>query len=398
MFEASYLSWGKFNQNITQYCNDTRFPYAIKTDIANFFERLNQHTLINLLHAAGCAHKAVIFLEKLLLAWMQKNSHGILQGMFPSDFLGNFYLCGLDSELTDRSIPSLRFVDDLYLFFPSSENARLGLVDLCKVLRNDGLHLNESKTFLVESENLLHEESELDRMFDEAKSEIESALEIHEMYGFIHIWNPEQDEELSEDEVELNAVESLYGKIDEVEERQAEKIERFCLPILAAASSSLAVEKALQGIVIRPHLTQLYCSYLVRLVAVHPEIGKKLEKYIVENKLLYDWQMMWCVATLIEAPTVTTPTISRLFGVLRSSSRSIALRALCSILIGKHAPPARRHNLRNHYLDEPSPYVRASLLFASRYFPTPERRTCLKTWGPHSPINGLIAKVVSSIS
>jgi hypothetical protein len=398
MFEASNLTWRKFNQKVTKYCKDPNLPYAIKADIANFFERLYQHTLINLLHAAGCAPKAVNILEKLLLAWMEKDSHGILQGMFPSDFLGNFYLCGLDSELTDRGIPSVRFVDDLYLFFPSSDSARLGLVDLCRALRNDGLHLNESKTFLVESEKLLREESELDRMFEDARREIEGTLEIQEIYGFVHIWNPERDEELSEEDVELNAMESLYGEIDAVGERQAEKIERFCLPIFAAAGSSLAVKKALEGIIIRPHLTQLYCSYLVRMIASYPEIGKGLEKYILEDKLPYDWQMMWCVATLIEANTVSTSTISMLFKVLRNSSRSVALRGLCGILIGKHAPPARRHNLRNHYSDESAPYVRASLLFASRYFPKAERKTCQRTWGPHTPINSLIAKVVSSIS
>ncbi|MEO7858984.1 MAG: RNA-directed DNA polymerase [Nitrospirales bacterium] len=396
MFKPGYGLWREFNKAISHNCKDSRLPYAIKADVANFFERIYQHILINLLHAAECPPKAVNLLEKLLLAWMEKDSHGILQGMFPSDFLGNFYLCGLDSELTDRGIPSARFVDDVYLFFPSRDEARGGLVDLCRILRNDGLNLNESKSYIVESEKLLHEETELDRMFEEAREEIEGGLNILEMYGFVHIWSPEQDEELTEEDVELQAVEALFGKIGEVTEVQEEKIDRFCLPILSAAGNTLAVERALEGINIRPHLSQLYCSYLVSLVTSNPSIGKRVERKILEGALPYDWQMMWCIAVLIEAKTVATATISNVSNILRNS-RSVALRSLCAILIGKHGPAARRHNLRNHYSDEPSPYVRSAVLFASKYFPTTERKTCLSTWRGHSPINSLVAKAVGAI-
>lgn len=398
MFEPAYTSWSRFNNAITRHCKNPKLPYAIKSDIANFFERLYQHTLINLLHAAGCLPKAVNLLEKLLLAWMEKDSHGILQGMFPSDYLGNFYLCGLDSELTDRGVPCTRFIDDLYLFFPSLAAARNGLVDLCRILRNDGLHLNESKTYILESEKLYREESELDHMFEEARNEIESEMQIEEIYGFIHIWSPEQETELTPEDIELKAVEALYEKTVEVSQNQAEKIERFCLPVLAAAGSDLAVERALREITARPHLAQLYCSYLVRLIAAQPEIGKEIEKRILADEFHYDWQLMWCIATLIEAPGVSTAMVSGAFNFLRNTSRSVALRGLCAILIGKHGSPARRHNLHNHYSEEPSPYVRSAIIFASRYFPAPERKTCLSTWKGHSAANALIAKAVTAIT
>lgn len=398
MFEPSYSSWRRFNGAITTNCKDKNKPYAIKADISNFFERLYQHILVNLLHAGGCSPKAVNLLEKLMLAWMEKDSHGILQGMFPSDFLGNFYLCGLDSELADRDIPSARYVDDLYLFFPSLVEARSGLVNLCRILRNEGLHLNESKTCIIESEKLLREESELDRMFQEAREEIEGGLEIQELYGFVHIWNPERDEELTEEDVELQAVGALYEKIGEVSGVQEEKIERFCLPILSAAGSILAADRTLDGIQARPHLSQLYCSYLVRIISSNPEIGKRLENYILGGGLPYDWQMMWCIAALIEAKSVSKPTLSTVFNILRNTARSVSLRALCAILIGKHGEPARRHNLRNHYSDESSPYVRSAILFASKYFPTQERKTCLSAWKGHSPINSLIARAVELIT
>ncbi len=93
-----------------------------------------------------------------------------------SDFLGNFYLCGFDAYLAEREVPYARFVDDLYLFFPSLNAARMGLVDICRALRDEGLHLNESKTRIYKTENLLKEETELDNLFNAARTEIENNM------------------------------------------------------------------------------------------------------------------------------------------------------------------------------------------------------------------------------
>ena len=397
MFESNHLGWTKFQQLLNRHCTDRRWPYVIKADIASFFERVYQHNIINLLHSAGCPPKAVHFLERVLSAWMEKDSHGILQGMFPSDFLGNFSLCGLDADLGDRGVPFIRYVDDIYLFYPSLDEARRGLVELCRTLRNDGLHLNESKSGILNSHSLLREETELDRKFKSARAEIEESMGGTEVYGFLTFWKSEE-EEATEEDIESEAVELLYGEVASASAAQAEKIERFCLPILSATGSEIAIERCLGGIGDRPHLVQLYSAYLARFVSSKTEIVRGLESLVRKGDLIYDWQLMWPIAALIPAGSVSNQTVTSAFRTLRDSSRSVAVRALCALLIGRHGSAGQRHNLRGHYSSESSPYVRSGILFATRYFPSQERNTCLGAWKGHSTTNTLIAHAVRALA
>lgn len=396
MFQDNHAWWPRFQETINRNCSGGQYTHVIKADIANYFERLYQHNLINLLHGSGCDSRAVTFLERLLSRYMQKNSHGILQGMFPSDFLGNFGMCGVDTDLADRGIPFVRFVDDFYLFFPSLDKSRKGLVDLCKTLRNEGLHLNESKSEIVGVGDLLRQETELDRMFGAARDEVEESLDVTEMYGFQIFWKPE-GEEATEEDIHLQSVETLYQEAFSASVAIAEKIERFCLPLLAATGSEIAIQRSLAGISERPHLSQMYCSYLTRFVGSHAEIVQGLESLIRKEDVIFDWQLMWPVAALIGAETVSSQTVSAAFWLLRSPERSISLRALCALLIAKHGTAGQLRNLKNHYSEEASPYVRGAILFSSRYFPAPDRNTCLGTWKGHSPMNILIAEAVKAL-
>jgi len=398
MFEQSHICWKRMQQSIKNLCKDKSLSCAIKTDVASYFESLYQHNLINLLHSSGCSSEIVNLLERVLLAWMEKASHGILQGMFPSDFLGNFYLLFLDSDFSIRAVPHVRYVDDLYIFYSTLESAHKGLVDLCSTLRQEGLHLNESKTEILKTKDLLYKETKIDRMINKAREEIEAQTFAVDVYGFQLIWiGEEEEEEIEKEKIELKAVELLYKQIDQVDV-EAEKIEKFCLPILSVAKSDIAIQRSLIGIIERPHLTQKYCSYLSALLSSNQSISKDIEKLIEDKRIIYDWQLMWIIATLLRVDKISKHTVDSIFRILRDISKSEALRGLCALVAGKHGNPGQRRNLKNHYRIEQSEYVRSSILFATKYFPTNERNTCLRTWGGHSITNSLIAKAVKKIS
>lgn len=381
-------------------CQDTNFPIVIKTDVASYFERIYQHNLINLLRSSGCDSRIANFLEDELLKFTNRNSHGILQGMFPSDLLGNFYLASLDSDLRVKEIPSIRFVDDLYLFFPDRFNAQKGLIELCRILRSEGLNLNESKTKIDDTENLIEEETEIDRLFTLAKQEIRDTdlpILIESQYGFQTAWVP-GEVVLEPIQIELQAVEDLYTEgVTDV--RKSEKVERFCLPYLAQVQNTLAVERSLENITVRPHLSKVYCNYLMHLVRDNADISAGLESIVGGQDIPYDWSLIWPIVVLTEANSVSSMIVDRALQILQDTNRLESLRSTAVFLVARHGVAAQRRILKNRYESEPSSFVRGAILFASRYFPTDERNSCIRAWGGHSITNSLIVQAVrASIS
>ena len=395
MFKPVDECWHNMQDALQEKCSDNKNCYVVKADVTCCFERIYQHNLINLLRSSGCDSRAVNLLEKVLLAFTENDSHGILQGMFPSDFLGNFYLASLDSSLIVKDVPSVRYVDDIYLFYPSIKEAKKGLVDLCRILRDEGLNLNESKTKIIKTDELIAEETEIDRLFDRAKEEIRDVgteVLLETSYGFKSIWLT-KEEGLPEEKVELVAMEELYKNVSEVE-IDADKIEKFCLPYLARTRNEVAVERSLEGILLRPYLSRIYCSYLKPFARDSNDISNQLESIIVDDELPYDWSLIWPIAVLIDVNSIASKTVTKVLRILEDSHRLEGLRGLAAHLVAKHGNAGQRRVLKHLYSQEPSPYVKGALLFSTKYFPTNERNSCLSAWGSHSITNKLITQAI----
>ncbi len=63
--------------------------------------------------ATDCSPAVVRLLEEMLLAFRERNSFGIIQGVFPSDMLGNFFLSDFDAYCEIQNIPSARYAPAL---------------------------------------------------------------------------------------------------------------------------------------------------------------------------------------------------------------------------------------------------------------------------------------------
>ena len=74
------------------------------------------------------------------------------------------------------------------------------------------------------------------------------------------------------------------------------------------------------------------------------------------------------------------------------------VRALAAIFAAKHGSPQQKSAVKSHYERESSPFVRAAILYGSRFFVTAERRAMLKAWGGLSTVNALIAKAVRKLA
>jgi hypothetical protein len=402
MFEPNHECWERFQARVAAICNDSAF--ILKADISNYFERLPQHHLVNLMMAAECAPEVVSLLEEMMLAFRERNSFGIIQGVYPSDALGNFFLFDFDAYCELADIRSARYVDDIYMGFPSEVAARHGLANLIETLRKDGLHLNEYKSKIMPADEVIRDETAVDRLFDEIREEVENdeTYERASSYGFEVEWEEEDNEEdadeeddegeKDDEEVKHAAVERLMEDIGAYPKRE-DQIEKFCLPILRSAASEIAVEHVLENLKKKPHHTRLHFSYISTFVRSNRDVVRALEQLVLDDTVS-DYQRMFLLAALLRATSVERRTVNTALQWLQNRLVAKETRAMAAIFAAKHGVAQQKRTVRTSHEDEPSDYVRSAILFSSKYLTPAERRTCKRAWGGHSAINTLITKTI----
>ncbi|MCT7375894.1 RNA-directed DNA polymerase [Chelativorans salis] len=397
IFEPNHESWERFQARVAEICE--RSEFILKADISHYFERLPQHHLVNLMTAAGCAQEVVSLLEEMMLAFRERNSFGIIQGVYPSDALGNFFLSDFDAYCELADILSARYVDDIYMGFPSEAEARQGLAGLIETLRKDGLHLNEYKSKIMPADEVIREETAIDRLFDEIREEVEDdeSYERASPYGFEVEWEEDEEDEDDEDEDDVHdlenaAVEHLMENIGDYPNHEVQ-IEKFCLPILRSAASDIAVEHVLENLKEKPHQTRLYFSYVSTFVRSNQDVADALEKLTSDNTVS-DYQRMFLLAALLRARTVERATVNTAIQWLQNPQVAKETRAMAAVFAAKHGVAVQKRAVRTSYEGEQSDYVRSAILYASKYLSTVERKTCKRAWGGHGAINTLIAKAI----
>ena len=400
MFLPTRSCWSELQNALAKNASNGKSKYILKTDVANFFGSINQHTLINFLNDAGYPKSLWSRLEALLTSYTgERSSRGILQGMFPPDLFGNFYLDPVDRFLADYGVPSARYVDDIYIFLESVDAVDLLLRQLIPLMRSYDLVLNEAKTVVIPKGSLITEEPDLELLFSEAVAEISGQIDDDDFdadYGFQSEWDDDEDEDEDEDkdhsEIEEGKLELAATKVLFISSSKyvghEENIERFCLPLFSKAGSSFAVEHVLDAFKQRPSMSQIYASYLSKFLE-NQDIVDFLVGLLTDSAL-FDWQKMWVLAALLQVTPSGDGPVKAALDLLRDANRHEALRAVAAVYVGRYGDLARRKALVSIYSTS-SPYIQAAIFFASRTWPTAERLNAKASWGGHGPLNTLLA-------
>jgi len=395
LFASSFDAWSAFQQRVEQVCDKCKF--VLQCDVANFFETLPQHPLINALEGSGCRAESVRLLEKVLISFKQSVSQGIIQGVFPSDVLGNFYLTDIDGLCALKGLPSARYVDDIYVGFGTELEAKIFLNTLIEKLRKVGLNLNPMKTKIIASGTLLFEQKEVDTLFDAARAEIENAKDLIEQggYGFQGDWiNSDELEVAINDGVndELLAVRALLDYPADTPDL-AEKIDRFCLPYLRSVGDEYGIERAFSGLSERPHLTRHYFSYLNHFAKNDKGVRQRIESLIRENGFHLDYQRMYYLAGVMSCDEVDNTTVKHALKWLQDGRIGDPTRAIAAIFVSKFGRVQEKRSVREMY-DDTSPYVQAAILYSGQFFVRADKSVMKKAWRGHSEINALIASSI----
>lgn len=409
MFVPTRQCWGAFQKRLRELSEKPSNRYVLRTDVANCFGSLNQHTLINSLKDIGFENSLATRLETLLTRYTgDRSSRGILQGIYPSDLLGNFYLNAIDRLLDDMGFDSARYVDDIYIFVPTGDDAERVTREIIRHLRIFDLNLNEAKSKLMPAGLLLTEEPDLEELFQKAVQEVTPQLDVDDHgidYGFQTPWDdpedsPEDDAETNAQaerpitaaspELELQATIDLFDAIDEYPD-QEENIERFCLPLFSKAGSDHAVDHVMKAFTQRPSMTQIYAFYLANFLDDEAIVDFLVER--LNDPALVDWQKIWIAAALLTLDEADEKVVKPAWALFQDANRHEALRANAAIIVGRYGDLARRKGLVDAYA-ACSPFVQAAIYYSSRKWPKVEKANAKSSWSQHGVLNTLLSVAI----
>lgn len=392
-FLPSRVCWGKMQEKLRLLSEKKEFKYVVKLDVANCFSSINQHTLINFLKEVGYPESLCNPLENLLVRFTgSRNSRGIIQGVFPSDLLGNFYLTPIDQVLGDLGLASVRYVDDIYVFVRTFDQAERVMRDISRALRGYDLYLNEYKSALVSKNSLATEEPDLELLFDEAIREVEEQFSDEDFasdYGFQADF--ESEPENADDGLDFNliATQRLFRSASQYEGSE-EKIERFCLPLFAKAESDFAVDHVIENLAYKPSMAQFYSIYIAKFLK-DEFVRDYIKDVLIGDSLFYDWQKMWFLSALLAGGKENDQITKWCLDIVRDRQCHDALRAIAAIFVCRFGSFTRRKALSEEYQNIGSPYVQTALLYGTRYIPLIERKNAISSWSGHGSIHKMIA-------
>jgi hypothetical protein len=396
MFQSTRRCWSRFQTKLTELGADDHNAYVMKLDIASYFGSINQHKLMNVLQSSGLKPSLCGRLELLLTYFAgDRSSRGLLQGMFPSDLFGNFYLDPLDRLFSDLEIPSARYVDDIYLFIASVDAADNLLRLVTPKLRAYGLVINEQKSKIVPKAALATEEPDLQKLFEEAVREIAEQIEDDEDfeadYGFQSEFE-DDDEETETPDLNLEATKKLFDSIEDYP-GQEENIERFCLPLFAREASEYALYEVTDSWRKRPAMAQMYASYVARFIK-DEDVKEDLVDLLASNNL-HEWQQLWIIGAMTQAESYNDAAVKTVAKVVANGNASEALRAIAANFVGRFGDHTRRDALREQYASLPE-YVRGAVFYASRNWPAVEKGNAKALWSQESELHKAIAEAMAN--
>ena len=152
-----YDSRGAYDAYLNQLrmkARKARTSFVAIADIADFYPRIYQHRLENVVEASANTQRGVevarVLVKKLISNLMEGNSYGIPVGPYASRVLGEATLIDVDAHLQSNGIDYVRWVDDYNIFCRSEYLAQSTLFDLAEWLySNHGLTLQASKTKIL---------------------------------------------------------------------------------------------------------------------------------------------------------------------------------------------------------------------------------------------------------
>ena len=153
LFERE-IGWPEFHKQ--SIANAKTSSHVVMCDISDFYSRIYHHRLENALDQLHVGNDIPNRIMQLIQHFSNNTSYGLPVGGPAARLLSELLLNRTDRLLRSHGIKFCRFADDYHLFASSVEDAHRALLFLSeKLLRNEGLSLQKSKTRLLSAKEFI---------------------------------------------------------------------------------------------------------------------------------------------------------------------------------------------------------------------------------------------------
>ena len=402
MFRDYREAFSKFIEVQHQFATESVFSHCIKLDIANYYERIYHHKIQQLLEVRGVPAPVTSAVTTLLRKFTNGDSHGIPQGLWASDYLGNIYLLYLDEFLKSRDVFSIRYVDDYRIMCNSERESLQILKECCSVLRGIGLNLQPLKTSVVTIDKLKPDLKPLTEQFLELRTrKVQVIVRYLEMASMGEEIVAEEIEELKEEEQasslsndDIRDFERLWTEaVDQEDSRSS--ILGFALSGLTAGGSATAEQHVLDKLAEFPNLSSVSTKYLVAL-GFKPATAERILTFIESGDCIHEFQQMWLLQYFRSSDVELDTYKSRLKALLSDSNRHPLVRSAIAEILALKGSASDGEFIKQLFTNESDSRVRRHLLLGYRLLSQTERSYAISYLPPSEWNLKLVGNMVKS--
>jgi hypothetical protein len=391
-----------YQKRLSELANRASFKYVAIADIADFYARIYQHRLENVIESVATSQRvrdvARVLVRKLIGNLMSKDSYGIPVGPYASRLLAEALLIDVDTQLKTSGVDFVRWVDDFTIFTKSEYEAQSILFTLGEWLyTRHGLTLQSAKTqiltmagykqaHLVTHDDILTDRDAVIQMFRDAgddyadaeeptEEEIQETLQAlhgHDVVGLLRA--SMQDTAL----VDYQAVTYALTKLPRIPGAPA-NLKRDVL--------ELVIDNAELLYPVAEHVATYVLSFEDLSKSERKTIAKKLLKPLQSKRRPPPpYYAMWVLHIFASSPDWNhAKEIMKLY----SESSSEVIKRSCALVIHKSGTRAQAVVMKDSY-STGSPMLKLGILCATHKLGADER----KHWKIVQGVSGVVEKQV----
>jgi hypothetical protein len=392
-----------YNKQLDAKAAKAQIKYVAIADIADFYPRIYQHRLENIVESVASTQRvrdvARVLVRKFIGNLMERNSYGIPVGPYASRLLGEAILIDVDATLQSQGVDFVRWVDDFNIFCKTEYEAQSILFSLGEWLfTNHGLTLQSSKTHILPIEKyktqilVWNEEMITDRDtavkalrdlqvgYEDVEDEELDPAEVEEVLAVLQSIDLKGilENSLAETElVDYQAVMYALSKLPRIPENP---------PIMKREVLELVLDNAELLYPVAEHIAKYILSFDDLTRAEQKRIASKLLKPLKSKRKPPQYYAMWILHIFASSPEWNhTKEIVALYA--ESTSEVVKRHAALAI----HSSGNRSEALvvKDDY-SSASPLLKLAILFASQKLGNDER----KHWKLSNRVSGVIEKLI----